>query len=255
MAVVATAGRAAACARRNRGRGRLKPGDRAMLFVRPEALRAGRDRQQRRRPDHRPGRPPRSSRVRATTSSWPAPSGIPIRTSLVNQGAEPRRAGVGADADRELRSAQGGGAAAPGELADGRSRRAWARAAGPRRFVDRNGWLLATYILVAVSFWILVLIVLPQLVMLDFSLRHDLPPAKQGGPEDVCTLANYRYFLFGFPGNPDGWNYVDLARLRAHPRRLGSASPCSTSCICYPIAYYLAQVGERRRPRASWPWR
>ena len=79
------------------------------------------------------------------------------------------------------------------------------------------------------AFWILVLIVLPQLVMLDFSLRHDLPPAQRGGPEDVWTLANYRYFLFGFPGNPEGWNFVDLAVFAPHPRRRGAGHRCSTS--------------------------
>jgi spermidine/putrescine transport system permease protein len=109
-----------------------------------------------------------------------------------------------------------------------------------RSFVERNGWLLGGYILVAVTFWILVLIVLPQLVMLDFSLRLDLPPARQGGPEDVWTLANYRYFLFGFPGNPEGWNHVDLA---VFARTLVAAF-CVTVfdlILCYPIAYYLAQ--------------
>jgi spermidine/putrescine transport system permease protein len=117
-------------------------------------------------------------------------------------------------------------------------RRGWAR-----RFLDRNGWLLGTYILVAVGFWILVLIVLPQLVMVDFSLRHDLPPAQRGGPEDVWTLANYAYFLFGFPGNPEGWNFVDLA---VFGRTLVAAALVTLVdlVICYPIAYYLAQGGS-----------
>jgi spermidine/putrescine transport system permease protein len=74
----------------------------------------------------------------------------------------------------------------------------------------RNGAGMATFMLVGVAFWIVVLIVMPQLAMLDFSLRLDLPPARIGGPEDVYTLDNYKFFLFGHPGNPDGWNFVDL---------------------------------------------
>lgn len=117
-----------------------------------------------------------------------------------------------------------------------------------RQFIDRNGWLLASYIVLAVTFWVLVLIVLPQLVMLDFSLRLDLPPARQGGPEDVWTLANYRYFLFGFPGNPDAWNYVDLA---VFARTLVAAMFVTVFdlAICYPIAYYLAQSAQGQTAR------
>lgn len=117
-----------------------------------------------------------------------------------------------------------------------------------RSFLDRNGWLLGGYILIAVTFWILMLIILPQLVMLDFSLRHDLPPARQGGPDDVLTLANYAYFLFGHPGNPDGWNFVDLAVFG----RTLLASVFVTIfnlILCYPIAYYLAQSAAGQKAR------
>jgi spermidine/putrescine transport system permease protein len=117
-----------------------------------------------------------------------------------------------------------------------------------RTFVDRNGWPLALFIVLAVSFWVLVLIVLPQLVMVDFSLRHDLPPARQGGPEDVWTLENYRYFLLGPPGDPAGWNYVDLA---VFGRTLLAAAFVTVFdlAICYPIAYYLAQAAGPRLAR------
>ena len=49
-----------------------------------------------------------------------------------------------------------------------------------RRFVRRNGAGLSLYVLLAVGFWMFVLIVLPQLFMLDFSFRFNLPPAKVG---------------------------------------------------------------------------
>ncbi len=103
--------------------------------------------------------------------------------------------------------------------------------------------MMATYLIVAVSFWILILIVLPQIAMVDFSLRFDLPPSKQGGPEDVYTLANYKFFLFGHPGNIDGYNAVDL---KVFGRTLLAAVFVTIFdlVICYPIAYYLAQVAQ-----------
>ena len=68
-------------------------------------------------------------------------------------------------------------------------------------------------------------------------------PTQQGGPEDVYTLANYRYFLLGYPGNPDGYNYVDLA---VFGRTLVAAIFVTILdlILCYPIAFYLAQVAK-----------
>jgi spermidine/putrescine transport system permease protein len=113
----------------------------------------------------------------------------------------------------------------------------------------RNGAGMATFMLVGVAFWIVVLIVMPQLAMLDFSLRLDLPPSRIGGPEDVYTLDNYKFFLFGHPGNPDGWNFVDL---RVFGRTIVAAGLVTllNLAICYPIAYYLAQSASGGGARA-----
>ena len=113
----------------------------------------------------------------------------------------------------------------------------------------RNGTFLATFMLAGVAFWIVFLIVLPQLAMLDFSLRYDLPPAKLGGPADVYTLHNYKFFLFGHAGNADGWNYVDL---RVFARTIVAAAMVTVLnlAICYPIAYYLAQSASGAGARA-----
>ena len=84
--------------------------------------------------------------------------------------------------------------------------------------------------------------------MIDFSFSYDLPPSQQGGPEDVYTLANYRYFLFGYPGNPDGYNRLDLA---VFGRTLIAAVFVTILdlILCYPIAFYLAQVARGRMTR------
>ena len=115
-------------------------------------------------------------------------------------------------------------------------------------FFERNGGLLGAYILICISFWVLLLIVLPQIAMVDFSLRYDLPAAQRGGPNDVYTLENYRYFLFGHTGNPDGWNRIDVM---VFVRTIIAAALVTilNLAICYPVAYYLAQVAEGREAR------
>jgi spermidine/putrescine transport system permease protein len=94
-----------------------------------------------------------------------------------------------------------------------------------------------------VAFWIIFLIVLPQVFMLDFSFRFNLPPTKIGSPEDVYTIANYKFLLFGSEGNPDPVNVVDLT---VFGRTLLAAIFVTVFdlALCYPIAFYLAKVAK-----------
>ena len=45
------------------------------------------------------------------------------------------------------------------------------------------------------------MIILPQIYMVDFSFRHNLLPNEIGGPKDVYTLEHYRYLIFGRAGD------------------------------------------------------
>ncbi len=112
-----------------------------------------------------------------------------------------------------------------------------------RKFFDRHGLFVGGYLLAAVTFWMLMMIILPQLTMLDFSFRDNLPPSKVGGPEDVYTMANYTFLVFGSPGNPEPFNVVDLS---VFGRTILAAVFVTVFdfMICYPIAYFLAQVAR-----------
>ncbi|WP_193370646.1 ABC transporter permease [Pelagibius marinus] len=112
-----------------------------------------------------------------------------------------------------------------------------------RDFFQRNGAVISTYLLLAVFFWVVMMIVLPQAYMLNFSFRHDLLPNQIGGPKDVYTLSNYEYLLFGRPGDEELFNYLHLTVFL----RTIIASIFVTLldfALCYPIAYYIAQVAK-----------
>ena len=49
-----------------------------------------------------------------------------------------------------------------------------------RQFFTRNGTALGLFLLLAVAVWIIVMIVLPQLYMMDFSFRTNVPPPQWG---------------------------------------------------------------------------
>lgn len=96
------------------------------------------------------------------------------------------------------------------------------------------------FILLTVGTWFIFMILLPQLIMLDFSFRPLLPLRKIGGPEDVYTLKNYTV-LFTTP----------LHRA-IFLKTIWSSIVVTTVAltICYPIAFYLAKVA--RGARLGW---
>ena len=99
------------------------------------------------------------------------------------------------------------------------------------------GWSL----LLLTGFWIIMLIVLPQLYMFNLSFHPNLPPPEMGGPNDYLTLENYQYLVFGAEGNEAGYNKVDLA---VFGRTLLAAAFVTILdlLLCYPIAYFLGQT-------------
>lgn len=109
-----------------------------------------------------------------------------------------------------------------------------------KNYFRRNGQLMGWGMLIAVGFWVVVLIILPQISMVDFSFRHHLPPPEMGGPKDVYTLKNYQYLIFGAENNPESYNRVDLM---VFVRTLVAAAFVTIIdlLLCYPIAYYLGQ--------------
>ncbi len=109
-----------------------------------------------------------------------------------------------------------------------------------KEYFKTNGKLMGWTLLILVGFWVVVLIILPQASMLDFSFRPNLPPPEMGGPKDNYTLANYQFLIFGAEGNPAGYNKVDLA---VFGRTLLAAAIVTIIdlMLCYPIAYYLGQ--------------
>lgn len=117
----------------------------------------------------------------------------------------------------------------------------------PRRpgFFRRTGWPLGLFLVVMVGTWLIVMVVLPQLFMIDLSFRPRLPLAQMGGPRDIYTLQNYRYLLFGSTVSTESWNAVHL---RALGLTIVSAMLITlfNLVLCYPLAYYMGQVAGPR---------
>jgi spermidine/putrescine transport system permease protein len=113
-----------------------------------------------------------------------------------------------------------------------------------RELVRRYGVTLSGIIIALVGFWLLALVVFPNLSLLNVSFRPYLPVDQLGGPDDHYTLRNYitfvsgdpAYYLFGVIPISIHVNIFLLTILYSSVVTLVSLA------ISYPLAYYLAKV-------------
>ena len=117
-----------------------------------------------------------------------------------------------------------------------------------KSFFERNGTPVAIYLIAAVAFWSLFMIVLPQLFMVEMSFRPKLPPIEMGGPKDLYTLENYHYFIYGSTTSSDAINWVHIKAffLTIFASLLVAIF---NFALCYPLAFYMAQVARPARVR------
>lgn len=111
--------------------------------------------------------------------------------------------------------------------------------------------LTATFIGLT-AFWLLALVVLPNLIMFHSSFRPYLPVEEWGGPRDVYTIANYATFLstpyeicFTFPTDfcmsppIHVWVFVKTVFFSAMVTMIALF-------LAYPAAYYMAKIASSR---------
>ncbi|WP_204247729.1 ABC transporter permease [Kiloniella litopenaei] len=103
-------------------------------------------------------------------------------------------------------------------------------------FVKKNGVLVSTYLISAVFIWVVLMIIAPQLYMVDFSFRD----GAIGGDPDAYTLKNYSYLIFGRDSDE---NLFNLLHLQIFLKTILASVGVTLLAflLCYPIAYYLAQ--------------
>ena len=112
-----------------------------------------------------------------------------------------------------------------------------------QNFFKKNGTALAIGLLVSVGCWILLMIILPQLFMVDFSFRANVPPPQWGTDAHYYTTQHYNYMLHGSAQGQDSYNIVDLS---VFGRTILAAIFVTLIdlALCYPVAYYLAHVSK-----------
>jgi len=96
----------------------------------------------------------------------------------------------------------------------------------------RFGSGLAVGITGMIAIWLIGLVILPQLLMVDYSFRPNLLPADIGGPKDTYSLTNYETL------------FNNQIHLKIFFKTIWSSVLVTTLTllVSYPIAFYLAKV-------------
>jgi len=100
--------------------------------------------------------------------------------------------------------------------------------------LNRYGIGLTTVFVTLTAFWLLILVVLPNIYLFENSFRPYLPVVDIGGPLDVYSLDNYATF------------FQSPIHIRVFFGTILFSSVVTVICfvIAYPIAYYLAKVAN-----------
>jgi spermidine/putrescine transport system permease protein len=113
-------------------------------------------------------------------------------------------------------------------------------------YFERNGTMLGLVFILLVAFWALFLVVLPYLYMVVESFHPQLPQLERGGPKDNLTLEQYKSF---FVSARDGsWNSNHMGSF-FFTIAISVVITVLNFALCYPIAYYMAQVGTVQKVR------
>ncbi|MFI0842556.1 ABC transporter permease [Mesorhizobium sp. IMUNJ 23232] len=98
----------------------------------------------------------------------------------------------------------------------------------------RYGVALTVIFAAVTAFWLLALVILPDLYLFENSFRPYLPMADMGGPKDVYSLNNYLTF------------FRSPIHIQVFIWTIVYSSVVTFLCfvLAYPLAYYLAKVAR-----------
>ena len=107
--------------------------------------------------------------------------------------------------------------------------------------VSRYGKPLTGLMIALTAFWLIMMVILPNLILFNFSFRLYLPVDQMGGVKDVYTLTNYATFF----ESPIHIQIFGLTVLYS------SVVTFICLVLAYPVAYFLAKVAQPKNA-ATW---
>ena len=113
----------------------------------------------------------------------------------------------------------------------------------------RYGAVLTGTFIALTGFWLLVLIILPNVTLFESSFRPYLPIVDVGGPKDTYSLGNYmKVFGAEVPTSLFGIGFMIPVHIKIFFGTIYYSSLVTIICfvIAYPLAFYLGKIASPR---------
>ncbi|MBR9653297.1 ABC transporter permease [Thalassobius aquimarinus] len=104
---------------------------------------------------------------------------------------------------------------------------------------QRFGKPLGGCFVVLVLLWLAGMVLVPGIFMINSSLRPHLPPPLRGGDQDVYLFDNFAYLI----------NHSNHGQIFLKTVWSSALVTMATLLLCYPVAYWLAQVASKWQMR------
>ncbi len=111
--------------------------------------------------------------------------------------------------------------------------------------IRRYGKTLTGSFILLTAFWLIILVILPNLTMFESSFRPYLPIVDVGGPKDTYSLNNYlKVFHGNITANFLGYEFQMPVHTMTFMLTIWYSAIVTFICflIAYPLSYYLAKV-------------
>lgn len=114
-----------------------------------------------------------------------------------------------------------------------------------QELLRRFGPTLTGAFIILTAFWLLMLVILPNLTLFESSFRPYLPVADVGGPKDLYTLENYaKFFANATDTTILGYTFQVPIHVKIFFGTVFYSTFVTfiTFILAYPLAFYLAKV-------------
>lgn len=113
----------------------------------------------------------------------------------------------------------------------------------------RYGAGLTTLICLLVFFWLVILVIIPNITLFEQSFRPYLPVTEIGGPKDTYSLDNYMKVFGGeVEVSPLGFTFLIPVHVLTFFLTIWYSVVVTVLCflIAYPMAYFMAKIANPR---------
>lgn len=113
----------------------------------------------------------------------------------------------------------------------------------------RYGLGLTTIICLLVFFWLVILVIVPNITLFESSFRPYLPVTEIGGPKDTYSFNNYlKVFSGEVEVSPLGFTFLIPVHVLTFFLTIWYSVVVTALCflIAYPMAYYMAKLANPR---------